>query len=200
MIDPRELFRRNVAKVSSDHRAASAALLRRLKSMSPPEFLKQPRSTFDRLTPKQYREVIEAIAPDVQLPNTGNTSLAVERPDISLWTTWWRRVKKPFLACFLVIAIALGGTTATTAYKWVLSQAEIVRPVSIATWPACARLSQYTDGCIYTPTQDLNWEWVADQLDMPLEVLRRTNRHQPAQFIMQHSMLIIWREKGKLEN
>lgn len=198
-MNPRELFRCNVARVSSDHRAASVALLRRLKNMSPSEFLKQPRSMFDRLTPKQYREVIEAIAPDVKLPNAGNTPLAFQRPDISFWTTWWHHVKEPFLACVLVIATALGGATATTAYKWIFSQTEIVRPISIATWPACTRLSHYTDGCVYTPTQDLSWQLVADQLGMPLEVLRRTNRHQPAQFIMPHSMLIIWREKGKLE-
>lgn len=76
----------------------------------------------------------------------------------------------------------------------------IVRPASTATWPSCSRLSRYTDGCVYTPTQDLNWEWVARQLDIPVEVLKRTNRHQPPQFIVGRAPLIVWRERGRLEN
>jgi hypothetical protein len=201
MIDPRALFRRNVTKVAADARQASADLVRRLKRMPPGEFLKQPASVFDHLTPAQYREIVGAIAPGVKLVQPAIENPAAEKPTL---LEWWRErsvgMRSFLLTASFTVLFATLGALAPSAFKWTLSQTDIVRSRATDTWPACSRLSPTTDGCIYTPTQDLNWDGVAQQLNMPVETLRKANRHLPPQFIVRRAPLIVWRERGRLEN
>lgn len=201
MIDPRALFQRNVTKVAADARQASADLVRRLKRMSSAEFLKQPASTFDHLTSAQYREIVGVIAPGVKLVQPAIENPAEEKPTL---LEWWRELsvgmRSFVLTAGFTLLFATLGTLAPSAFKWALSQTDIVRPRMPDTWPACSRLSPTTDGCIYTPTQDLNWDWVAQQLNMPVETLHRQNQHLPPQFIVRRAPVIVWRERGRLEN
>lgn len=201
MADQRKTFQSNVARVKADARTNSAYLVQRLKRMTPAEFLRQPPHVFAQLTTKQYREIVATIAPNVKIlrapagePPTSETRTFMD---------WWRErsaFAQSFLAMLSVTVTFSGaGIFAPLATKWALSRVEIVRPISTATWPTCQRLSRYTDGCIYTPSQDLNWDWVAGQIDLPVEVLRRTNTHQPPQFIVRGAPLVIWRERGRLE-
>ena len=201
MIDPRTIFKRNVQRIAADHRTASKQLIARLKKMSPAEFLRQPPDVFNRLSLTQYREVVASIAPEVKLPQP---TIKPSKPKTRDIGQWWRDrsvlIRSGAITVAVTSAIALGGATVPPLYKWTLSRTAIVRPHSTDTWPTCSRLSQYTDGCVYTPAQDLNWDWVAQQLGMPIEVLKRNNRHQPPQFVVRRAPLIVWRERGRLEN
>lgn len=201
MPDSRTQFQRNVSKVKADARAASGALVHRLKRMSAEEFLRQPRSTFNRLTLAQYREIVSVIAPGMKLPET--TSKAPEKKKRRL-IDWWHERSVGFRSfvsmAVVTVMLATLGTLTASAYKIMLSRIDVVRPANWQTWPACSRLSAHTDGCIYRPTQDLTWEWVAWQLDLPVETLRRNNPHQPLQFIIRRAPLAIWRGRGRLED
>lgn len=201
MTDARTQFRHHVAKVKTDGRAASADLVRRLKQMSAEEFLKQPWTTFNRLTWAQYREIVSVIAPDVKLPEP-----TIEEPEDERQRPidWWRERSVGFRSliwtALLTVMVTTLGTLTPWAYKAALSRMDLVRPANWQTWPACSRLSAYTDGCIYTPAQDLNWDWVALELDMPVETLRRANPHLPLNFIIRRARLVIWRGRGRLED
>lgn len=201
MASARTLFRRNVAKVKADARKASAELVQRLKDMSPTEFLRQPPSVFNRLTLAQYREIVRVIDPNVKLPNPKIEFPIGENRSLR---DWWReqsvRARSAALMAILTVVFAVVGVLTPWIWRLRLSQMDVVRPISTLTWPTCSRLSAYTDGCVYTPTQDLDWDQVARQLDMPVEILRRNNRHLPPQFIVRGAPLVIWRERGRLEN
>lgn len=201
MPDARRDFQRNVAKIKADGRVASVNLVRRLKGMSAKELLNQPWTVLDQLSLEQYREVVGAIAPDVKLQVPKIEKLQSEE---LTWSEWWCEQsanRRSFVYVTLVtLVVSLLGILAPWAYKATLSRIPIRRPASTLTWPACHRLSAYTDGCIYTPTQDLNWARVAGQLDMPVETLRRINQQEPTPFILRGVPLAIWRERGQLEN
>lgn len=199
MTDLRTLFRRNVARVAAEGRAASADLIHRLKQMSAAEFLRQPWTVIDQLTWAQYKEIVRVVAPDVKL-----AAGKVEVPEKEKRTVldWWRERSGSFRSLVWTIAVTVAfmtiGLMAPWIHKATLSRAEVVRPSSWQAWPVCARLSAYTDGCVYTPTQDLNWDWAAWKLDMPVETLRRANPHLPSPFIIRGAPLLIWRGRGHL--
>ena len=200
MADLRALFRQNITKVSTDAKRASNGLVERLKQLTPQEFLRQPPNVFAHLTDKQYREIVAKIAPNTKLPAPPVIEEPVEEKRSLL--DWWRE-QSAFAQSFLVtlfvtIIITLAAALEPLAMKWTLTRAEIVRPISTATWPVCQRLSGYTDGCVYFPSQDLNWDWVAERLDLPVETLREPNRHLSPQFIPRGAQLVIWRYRGHL--
>lgn len=200
MADLRRLFHRDVAQVEADAQAGSAELIRRLKQMSPAELLKQPWTVFDQLTAAQYREVVKKVAPDVKLAEPTIETPTEEKKTL---LEWWRErsigLRSSVLTTAVTTILAFAGILVPWAHKWTLNQVGLVRPVLTTTWPECRRLSSYTDGCIYTPTQDLNWDWVAWKLQMPVETLRRANGHLPPLFIVRRAPLVIWRETGRLE-
>lgn len=201
MRDLRKWFRENVARVSADSDRASRQLMERLKRMTPADFLRLPAETFASLTEAQYEEVVAVISPDTQLPKPP----AAEEipPEARTWREWWRErstlTRVLTLTVMTTLIIVMTGITAPLAWKWLISRLEIVRPLSTATWPVCKRLSPYTDGCLYYPTQSLNWAWVAQQLGMSVDDLYAANRHLPTQYIPANSTLVIWRHRGRLE-
>lgn len=170
--------------------------------MTAAEFLRLPAKTFALLTAAQYREVVATIAPEVSLPSPPPPQ--AQRRETTTWRERWRAwptlvrmslVTTATTAIFLSIAIA-----SPSAWKWTMSRVEIVRPLSTATWPACARLSPQTDGCVYYPFQDLDWAAAAKQLAMSPQELYESNRHLPSQFIPARLPLAIWRHRGHLED
>lgn len=75
------------------------------------------------------------------------------------------------------------------------------RPVDASTWPRCARLDAYVDGCLYQVggvSTTLNG--IAGHLDMKAERLARFNRHLPADvrsLLPRGVKIVVWR--GELE-
>jgi hypothetical protein len=204
MPDRRTTFRENVARIETDATNASDDLIRRLKKLTPEEFLRQPPRVFNQLKLDQYRDVVATIAPRVRLPASDTNEVSGNKTRGFALKTWWR--ERSALARSMIVTIIVSiifsatGMIVPLAVKWTLSRTEIVRPTMTANWPVCKRLSEYTDGCVYYPTQDLNWDWVAQKLNIPLEILRRTNRHLPWQWIPANTQLVVWRERGRLED
>lgn len=201
MPDLRKWFRQNVARVKADADRASKELVERLKRMTPAEFLRQPSRTFASLTMTQYREVVGAIEPHTVLPAP---PAAEEIPAAArTWRDWWRErsvlTKSVATTIAITLTIVMAAIGSPLALKWISTRTEIVRPVSTATWPICARLSTYTDGCVYRPAQDLDWAWVAQQLGMSPQELYTANQHLPTQYIPANSTLVVWRHRGRLE-
>ncbi len=201
MPDLRKWFHENVAHVRADSDTASRQLMDRLKHMTPADFLRLPADTFASLTAAQYEEVVAVISPDTQLPNPPPVE---EIPaETRSWGDWWRErstlTRVLTMTITTTFVVVMMGVTSPLAWKWLMSRVEIARPLSTATWPICKRLSPYTDGCLYYPAQNLNWAWVAQQLDMTVDELYSANRHLPKQYIPSNSTLIVWRHRGRLE-
>lgn len=203
MANLRAFFRSNVRHVQNDAIKASDELVRRLKRLTPEEFLRQSPRLFARLTQNQYRDVVATIAPQVRLPAAPPPVAEVKRDH---WTLgkWWR--ERSVLVQTLIVTIAttliftMAGVFAPLGVKATLGHMEVVRPTSTATWPVCKRLSEYTDGCIYYPSQNLNWQWVALKTGLPVENLHRTNRRINTQWLPANTPVVIWRERGRLED
>jgi len=201
MRDLRKWFRENVARVKADSDRASKQQVERLKQMTPAEFMRLPPETFASLTAAQYRDVVAVIAPDTQLP--GPPPVEELAPETRTWRDWWRErstfLRVLTLTVMTTLIVVMAAISSPFAWKWLISRTEIVRPTSTATWPVCKRLSAYTDGCVYYPTQNLNWAWVAQQLAMSVDELYAANRHLPPQYIPANSTLVVWRHLGRLE-
>lgn len=202
MIDPRALFRRNVARVEDDSRIASAALVARLKRLTPVELLRQPHSAFADLTLTQYREVVAVVAPDVAatLPPDDEA----ESPSLlDRWREFWARRSAFMRACILTVASSVLGTLAIVilgpVVLWNLAPYTLQRPIAVETWPRCGRLAWDVDGCIYVPHRDLAWLEVAAATRIDVNSLQRTNRHLPYAMIPAGSTLIIWRGRGRFQ-
>jgi hypothetical protein len=188
--------------VKTDAKNDAGQLVQELKQMTASEFLRLPAKTLALLTAAQYREVVATIAPEVSLPDRPPPEHV--RKEATTLRDWWR-------ACPTIVQTILVTATVTTiflfaaigslsALKWTMSRVEIVRPRSTATWPACARLSPYSDGCLYYPVRDLDWATAAKQLQMLPQELYDANRHLPTQFIPARAPLAIWRHRGHLED
>lgn len=203
MPDQRTAFRQNVARIKADATKASDDLVQRLKKLTPAEFLRQPPQIFNQIKLNQYRDIVATIAPEVRLP-VPDTEVSATKARRFALKTWWRERSALTQSIIVTVIVSMifstAGVIAPLAAKWTLSRTEVVRPSTTTNWPVCKRLSEYTDGCLYYPTQDLNWDWAAWKLNMPLETLRRTNRHLPGQWIPANAQLVVWRERGRLEN
>lgn len=201
MADLRVWFRKNVTHVKEDAGKASAQLVQRLKQMTPAEFLRLPPNTFASLTAAQYRDIVATIAPDTKLPMP--PPLEELPADTRTWRDWWRErstLMQVHIVTTAITVIAVGIAIAVPmAWKWTVSRMEIVRPASTATWPVCARLSPYTDGCVYHPRQNLTWDGVAQELAVSPQELYAANQHLPPQYIPANSTLAVWRHRGRLE-
>ena len=117
------------------------------------------------------------------------------------WRDRWRALttfgQTAVITVVVTTVIVIMAVASPLAWKWTLSHIEIVRPQERGLWPRCARLSAYTDGCIYYPTGDLYWATVAEQLQMSPQEIYQENRHLPPQFIPRRAPLVIWRH-GRL--
>lgn len=195
-------FLEHVARVKEDSKKETEQLVEELKRKTPAEFLRLPARTFASLTPAQYRDIVATIAPDIEMPAATTADGLVARQGSD--RHWWRER----LVLTQIIVVTVAATMSLTAlavaspwaWKWIVSRMEIVRPVSTETWPVCARLSPYTDGCVYSAARDLDWTAVAQQLGMSPQELYQANRHLPTQFIPAKATLVVWRHRGRLEN
>jgi hypothetical protein len=202
MPDRRSEFLNNVAKVKADAKNDAQQLMRELKLMTVAEFLHLPAKRLALFTAAQYREVVATIAPEISLP--GPPPPEHVRVEATTLRDWWRAcpaiVQMNFITAMVTTIILFAAIGSPSAWKWTMSRVEIVRPRSTATWPTCARLSSFTDGCVYYPGQDLDWATVADRLQMSTQELHEVNPQLPSQTVLARSALAIWRHRGRLEN
>jgi len=204
MPDRRSTFQNNMNQVKADSKKASEDLVKRLKKLTPEEFLRLPPRMLNRLKLDQYRDIVASIAPEVQLSVPKSEGTASQTKRRLTLQAWWgeRSATAQSLITTIILSLLFGsvGVLIVPAAKWGLSRVEVVRSATTANWPVCKRLSIYTDGCVYYPTQDLNWEWIAQKLNIPIESLQRTNRHLPTKFVPTNAQLAVWRYRGRLEN
>lgn len=200
MADRRALFRKDVTKVKRDATSESRQLMNRLKQMTPAQFVRLPAKTLARLTAAQYREVVGTIAPEIRLP-APSPPAKPERETLG-WRERWRLLpssaQMTAVTSVLTTAIVMMAIASPQVWRWTLTHIEIVRPGERGNWPRCTRLSPYTDGCLYFPTHDMDWNAVAAQLRMPRQQLYDDNKHLPPQFIPARAPIVIWRHRGRL--
>jgi hypothetical protein len=194
-------FRKNVETVIEDHREATSALVRRLKHLTPQDFLRRGPEVWSRLSMSQYRDVVEAIAPEIRLPAVPKETVE-PTPMLATIGRWWRArstlVQSIYLTTIMTVVFVTIVIAAWPTIAWTFAPYTLVRNVDPRTWPRCGRLAGNIDGCVYVPTQDLNWEWIAYHLATPVEDLLRTNNHLPVAFAPAGSKVTIWRSRGQL--
>ncbi|MDI4232487.1 hypothetical protein OZ411_06625 [Bradyrhizobium sp. Arg237L] len=201
MADPLSIFRRNVANVMADHRKASAALLDRLKQLTPQELLRRGPDVWSKLTVDQYREVVAAIAPQVKIPAVREGKVE-PHPVANRLRRWWRGrsclVQSSFLTALVTAIVMVAVIAGFPVLSWSLVPFTLVRSANASNWPLCERLAWTADGCVYIPTIDLNWDWIAWHLQMPTVQLLRINTHLPAGYAPAGSQVVVWRSRGRL--
>lgn len=200
MADRRAVFRKDVTKVKRDAASESRQLMNRLKQMTPAQFVRLPAETLARLTAAQYREVVGTIAPEIGLPAPSPPSKP-QRETLG-WRERWRLLpssaRMTVITSVLTSVIVMVAVASPQVLRWTLTHIEIVRHQDRSAWPRCARLSPYTDGCLYFPTHDMDWDALAEQLHISRRQLYDDNKHLPPQFIPAKAPIVIWRHRGRL--
>lgn len=201
MADRLALFRSNVRTVAADHRRASTALMNQLKHMTPQELLRLGPDVWSKLSIDQYREVVAAVAPHVKIPAAREEKVESD-PKVNRVRRWWRArsplAQSSCLTVLLTAIVMVATITGWPALSWSLAPFTLVRSANASNWPACERLVWTTDGCVYIPAIDLNWDWIAWHLHMPTTQLLRINRHLPADYAPAGSQVVVWRSRGRL--
>jgi hypothetical protein len=202
MADPRIIFKRDVAVAVEDYRRASEALVAQLKTLTPEEFLRQPLPIFNRLTLEQYQKIVETIAPEMKIAAPDRQSFAsagrAERLR-DFWRTRTATARSLYVTSVIAVVIALALPLLAPVLSWHLAPLLMERSVNPTDWPACSRLAPDVDGCVYTPTQPLDWNWIAHHAALDLTQLRRTNQHLKTDFVPAGAEVTIWRGRVKLK-
>jgi hypothetical protein len=195
MSDKLEKFNHDIATSIAEGKKAERDAISSLKRMSPEELARAPRDLIEDLSPEQYRDVVTHVtklAQGVDGPVKQNRKR--------------RTIRIPKLTIDLVVIIV----TTSTAFLAVLfaplaldsweARTPPIRFYDTSIWPTCARLTGWSDGCIYTVSNELSWNAAAHMLDLPPTYLRHVNRHIVAEPIPAGSRLVVWRERGTLRN
>ncbi|WP_028133747.1 hypothetical protein [Bradyrhizobium japonicum] len=200
MADRRAIFHKDMAKVKRDAANESRQLMNRLKQMTPAQFLRLPAKTLARLTAAQHREVVGTIAPEITL--SAPPPLPEPKRATLSWRERWQLLpssaQMTAITSVLTTVIVIVAVASPQVLRWTLTHIEIVRPGERGSWPRCARLSRYTDGCLYSPTYDMDWDALAEQLHIPRPQLYDDNKHLPPQFIPARAPIVVWRHRGRL--
>jgi hypothetical protein len=196
------LFRKNVETVIEDNRKAGDELVRRLKALTPNEFLRLGTDVWSQLSMSQYRDVVKTIAPEIHWPAVDEET--VEPVAMLEMVRWWWRTQAVLTQSILVTMLMTGVVVPTmiTAWPtivWTMAPYTLVRNADPEFWPPCGRLDGNTDGCVYIPTQDLNWDWIAYHAAIPAKALLQINHHLRADYAPRGSMVMVWRSRGKLQ-
>jgi len=202
MPDKLTLFLQDVtsAKVKAD--SANAEVIATLKKMTAEEFARVPRDVLNDLTTRQYADVVQTVAPDVQLVEPAAAIPAGGRHNRA-WRDYWTWIPAPVVA--VVVSLAIGMITLAAAVsltpllEWQSYSTPLSRPAHVSEWPRCRRLSRWTDGCVYGVTKGMSWHNAARYLDIPESYLRTLNRHVSGDAIPTGSDLTVWRERFPLQ-
>lgn len=195
-------FLADVASARAKSEAAEAEVIKRLKGMSPAEFARVPRNVLNGLTNQQYEEIVGAIAPGIELKKeAAPPANAAAEPRARLHLGWMPR---PLVAaaCAIVLGVMamIAVLAATPALERWSYSGPLLRTADVATWPKCARLTRWTDGCLYQVTRGVSWSDAAGSLDIRETTLRELNRHIRFSDIPSGSSLIVWRYRFELQH
>lgn len=201
MADPLSIFRRNVTIVLAEHRRASASLLNQLKQLTPQELLRRGPDVWSKLSINQYREIVAVVAPLVEIPAMLEDKVELG-PRVKKWRRWWRGcsplVQSSCLTALVTTIVMVAAIAGWPALSWSLAPFTLVRSTDASRWPACERLVWTTDGCVYIPTINLNWDWIAWHLHMSTAELLQINTNLPADYAPTGSQVVVWRYRGRL--
>jgi len=192
----RQNFKKSVARLKREQKEEMGQFIAYLKSMSPEEFLRLPRRDIERLSPAQYAEIAQSIVPNVTLGTS-------EQKQHIKPTARPRKITAGRRSTMAVIGSVLAGLIVAFAGPTIVERVQnydLVRPASAESWPICRRLTAKTDGCVYIPKQNLNWDYVAQSLHIDRAFLLTLNRHLPVASAPAERKIIVWRGAGRLEN
>lgn len=195
MVDRRN-FKKSVARLKREQKEEVGQFIARLKSLSAEDFLRLPRYEIERLSPAQYAEIAQSILPNVSL-GTSEPKQHIKpavRP---------RKITAGRRSTMAVIGSVLAGLIVAFAGPTIVERVQnydLVRPASAHSWPICSRLTANTDGCVYIPKQNLNWDYVAQSLHIDRAFLLTLNPHLPVASAPAGRKIIVWRGTGRLEN
>jgi hypothetical protein len=191
-------FLSDVSSAKAKGDAADAEVVSKLKGLSPEDFARVPRDVLGDLSSAQYTDIVGSIAPDVKLNKPKAKPTVVRRQTRSL-RDYWTWIPLPVVA--VAASVALGMTIlfaaiiTTPLLEWWSYSKPLTLPAHVAEWPRCARLSRWTDGCVYRVTKILPWKDAAGYLDLPESFLRRLNHHIADDPIPAGTDLTVWRER-----
>jgi len=195
-------FLSDVSSAKAKGDAADAEVVSKLKGLSPEDFARVPRDVLGDLSSVQYADVVGSIAPDVKL-NKPKVKAAVVKRQTWAWRDYWTWIPLPAIA--VVASLTLGMTILAAAIittpllEWWCYSKPLSLPAYVIDWPRCARLSRWTDGCVYSVTKNLSWKDAAAYLDLPESFLRRLNHHIADDPIPAGATLTVWRERFLLQ-
>jgi hypothetical protein len=190
-----KIFKAAVQTVKQQSKQETGALIARLKSLSAEEFLRLPPKIVERLSLAQYVDIARTIAPDTPPPKVSPAAPESERHSF-IWTP--KRIYCLAIGLSMTVSIALA--LIAPEAKRAFSPQSLARSIYAEDWSDCSRLTPQTDGCVYRPTQDLSWEYVAATLQMNIETLRFNNAHLTDTFVPRGARLTVWRNRGTLEH
>tara|TARA_R110001606_G_scaffold399293_1_gene583879 strand:+ start:11560 stop:12183 length:624 start_codon:yes stop_codon:yes gene_type:complete len=197
------------AKAEADLDAGRRELLAELKRHSASGLHSIDPALLARLTPDQRAELFSGHerraqhAPQQEMPPAARRKTGQR----SLIRRGWNAV--PLLVRSQVVGVILvgllgGGLNASLDNQARLT-ATLFQPASLPratdTWPACGRLTPYTDGCVYDVRSGLSWNDVGKVLAIDPTDLKSINKQLSARTLLQRGdELIVWRGVIPLEN
>jgi hypothetical protein len=200
MPDRLEQFLVDVAEAKAECAAADARLIARLKRLSPEEFVRVPRNVIDGLTSAQYADIVKTIAPAMKLKTEKEPP---KTPKKRVQQTWWPKIPASIVGIVVGLSVGLlilGGLSGVPrVLEWWSYDQPLVRSSDVSKWPRCARLTRWTDGCVYRVTSGLSWAEVAGDLDLPESYLRNLNNDVVNKTVPAKSDIIVWRERFPLQ-
>lgn len=193
-------FLGNVKAAREERAADQKALITRLKRLTADEFVRLPREDLQDLTTAQYDEVSQHIVPDHKLPQPlAEPSTPPQRRLRDLWKATPSWLQAAVAAQLVGLPMLIAALLVVPALHWWRYQTPPLRSIDATTWPHCARLNEWVDGCTYMPTTALTWERAASLLAITEAELRRTNRHIHENYIPAGTTIAVWRKRGILQ-
>lgn len=200
----RSTFKHHVNAVLLDDKRTTEQLIAQLKTLTPAKFVQVPRKYLERLTPEQYAEVGAHVASVVaeapkrkSAPPTAEPIATKRRWSMPNLQINGRSALATVAAIFLSITFVLTGPA---AMDQLLNHDGLTRSIYASDWSRCNRLTETSDGCVYRPSQDLNWDYVAYRLGIEKQALLNLNPSLPATHAPAGQTIVVWRYVGNLEN
>lgn len=193
-----DAFHKNVAAAIKNSATADAAIVSRLKKLSPEEFARLPRAKLEVLTADQYRDIVAHMLPENQfLDDRKDEKLELTGTASSFLALSWAWPRAVLIGVTFGCICALAGWEMLTGInRW--SVMPISRLQESSHWPTCETLDANVDGCLYRVRARLSWKDAAAVIDMPEHLLRRANSDDLLPYVEAGHDLVVWRFRGTL--
>lgn len=192
-------FLSNVKAARQERAADHKALLERLKRLTAEQFVRLPRAELQDLTNEQYESVAKHIAPHHNFPQPPAAPMRRRWRLADVWKVTPGWLQAALLAMLVGLPILMAALMVVPAMHWWQYQTPPMRSMDASSWPHCARLNEWVDGCTYVPSGAMTWERATSLLGIPEAELRDSNTHIPKSYIPAGAMIIVWRHRGTLQ-